>query len=81
MVGDNRFMVRSEAAVDHASSESSTEPDRVFVVECMLVEPFGDDGNAVVGVCGTGNGRMTPSTDGKLALVVGKKLHGPGALL
>ena len=79
--GDNRFVVRSEVAIDLAPSESGTEPDGVFVGECMLVEAFGDDENAIVGVCSTRNGIIIPSTDGELALVVGKKLHGLRDLL
>ena len=74
-------MVKSEVAVDLTSSESGTEPDRVFVGEYMLVLAFGDDENAIVGVCGTGNGRMTPSTYVKLALAVGENFHGLRDLL
>ena len=41
----------------------------------MLVLAFGDDENAIVGVCGAGNGRMTPPTYVKLALAVGENFH------
>ena len=77
MAGDNRFVVRSEVAVDLALSESSTAPDGVFVGECMLAEAFGDDENAIVGVCGTGNGRMTPLNSRRTCIGCGGKASRP----